>query len=274
MGTEDHSCHSEDDRKKVKEDIEAYGCHIVLIETDGYLPAFAYTIGLYENYGRPEIIVFGLKTELMGILLNHAQDLLRDNGVLLPNILYEGFIDGYPIQFLEVKDEHFPDYFGYGGWYRGNFDYPALQLVWPDKESKWPWEEGFDERWTRKQKLLDRDTGFKFYEAKDLAVFTTKQFLEGEPILFVYHNEDGDWQFHCSESPDLGEAAIVCLEQVLRRDPSLNSIYYLGYGKRAARKSIEADWEIEDVSDEDEEMPVEKEINEKKGLWTRLFGKK
>lgn len=48
--------------------IEQYGCHIVLVEPDDYLPGFAYTIGLYQKFNHPKIICFGLKLPLLGFL--------------------------------------------------------------------------------------------------------------------------------------------------------------------------------------------------------------
>ena len=40
----------------ISADIEKYGCHIVLVEADDYLPSFAYSIGLFQTYHHPEVI--------------------------------------------------------------------------------------------------------------------------------------------------------------------------------------------------------------------------
>lgn len=67
--------------------------------------------------------------------------------------------------------------------------------MWPDKEHNFPWDENFNTDWKFKQPLLDRNTDFKFYERRNLGVYSTSQAQEGNPILYVYHNDDGDWNF-------------------------------------------------------------------------------
>jgi hypothetical protein len=86
-------------------------------------------------------------------------------------------------------------------------------------------------------------TPFLFSEAKNTAVFTTKDAFQGAPILFVSHNDDGDWQFHTSDSPKLENAMIVCLEDITKLDTTINELHNLQMGWRAWRKSKNADWE-------------------------------
>jgi hypothetical protein len=247
----DQTENDEQSRKQILENIKQYGCHLVLIESTDYLPAFVYTIGLYKEFKHPEIICFGLKTEVMAGILNHACDLIKKGEFLLTNFLYSGFIEGYKIQFLQVAKDYYKDYLGYGGWfYDMSFDFPALQLVWPDKENKFPWQPEFNTDWKFKQPLLDRNADFKFYEERNLGVFTTYHVLEGKPIIWAYHNEDGDWQFHSEESPNIEDAKIVCLEEITKIDPSINDIYHLECGYRASRKNKNDDWEIKKDLDE------------------------
>ena len=242
----------QEQREDILNNIEKFGCHIVLLEDDGYLPGFAYTIGLYQRFNHPEIICFGLKNDVVGAILNHACDLIKEGQVLQVNKEYRGFLEGFAIQFLRVDKDYYQNYLGYGGWFYDNgFDFPALQLVWPDKQHLFPWQDGFNADWKFKQPLLDRNTDFKFYEERNVAAFTTKAVLEGKPILFAYHNEDGDWQFHSEEEPNLDNAKIVALEQITKRDPSVNEIYHLGFGGRAWRDSIDDIWQWESAPEEE-----------------------
>lgn len=236
-----------EERKTILKNIEEFGCHLILIEADNYLPGFVYSIGLFQKFNHPEIICFGLKKDVMAAIINHACDLIKNGEILVPNKLYSGFLQGYSIQFVELAKEFYQNYLGYAGWfYNRSFDFPALQLVWPDKQQKFPWEEDFNSDWKFKQPLLDRNTDFKFYEERNLGVFTTKQAFEGEPILYVYHNRDGDWQFHTNAEPNLEDAKLVCLKQITELDPSINDIYHLQYGWRAWRKSKEDEWQYEE----------------------------
>lgn len=248
----DHNHHNSESKALIQANIDQYGCHLIMIGSDNYLPGFVYSIGLYQKFTHPEIICFGLKTSVMATLINHAKDLLQAGGIILPGKYYNDFLEGYSIQFIEVNKEFYPDYFGYAGWFYGsNAGFPALQIVWPDKQNKFPWEEKFNPDLEFKQLLLDRDIDFKFYEKKSLGVYTTQQALEGDPVLFVYHNEDGDWQFHTSLSPDLDNAKLVFLEQLVKRDPTLNEIYHLQYGWSASRLSINAEWKLQAFPDKE-----------------------
>jgi hypothetical protein len=250
--TADHIQHDLEARQTILKNIEKYGCHLVLIEADNYLPGFVYSIGLYKNYGHPEIICFGLKTEVMSTIINHACDLIKAGEVLSAGKEYDSFLEGYKIQFLAVEKAFYPDYLGYASWfYERTWDFPVIQLVWPDKEHLFPWQESFNPNWKFKQPLLDRNTDFKFYEERNLGVYTTKQAFEGDPILYVYHNEDGDWQFHTSLTPNIADAKLVCLEEITKLDPSINNIHYLQYGWWAWRDSPQDEWQYaEDGRDE------------------------
>lgn len=249
--TDEHAKPDEESKKAILENIKKYGCHLVSIEADNYLPAFVYSIGLYKNFRHPEIICFGLKNDVMGFLLNHACDLIKNGETLTTDKFYSGFLQDYAIQFLDVDKAYYPDYFGYAGWfYNMSFDFPVLQLVWSDKQQKFPWEADFNPDWKFRQPLLDRNIDFKFYEERNLGVYTTKQVLQGEPILYAYHNDDGDWQFHSSAEPKVEDAKLICLEEIIKLDPSLNEIYHLQYGWAAYRGSKDDGWKYEQLNED------------------------
>lgn len=152
-----------------------------------------------------------------------------------------------------MDPDFYPNYVGYGTWfYDRGVDFPMYQLVWPDKQHHFPWEATFNPDWKHKQPLLDRNIDFKFYEERNLGVFTTKQAFEGDPILYVYHNADGNWQFHTVQKPDLGDAMLICLEEITKLDQTINDIYHLDFGWRAWRASKDDEWEWEKDTEEEE----------------------
>lgn len=250
--TEDHSQHDTEAKQAIRDIIEKYGCHLAILEADNYLPAFVYTIGLFKKFGHSELICFGLKTEVMASILNHACDLIKNGETLATNKLYSGFLEGYQIQFLPVDKAYYSNYVGYGGWfYDMTFDFPLLQLVWPDKQHNFPWDKDFNPDWKFKQPLLDRSIDFKFYEERRLGVYTTRQAFNGDPVLYVYHNEDGDWHFHTSLEPKLSDSMLVSLEEITKLDPTVNELFHLQFGWRAWRDSKEGEWKFEEHPDED-----------------------
>jgi hypothetical protein len=240
---EEHEAHDAEAEKKIVSDVEQYGFHIAQFHGDGYSPSFAYTIGLFKTYGYPELICFGLNLDLLHSVLWSGKKLLDKQPNLDQSIGYPDFIGDYDVRFLTVDKDSYKDYFGYGYWFNGHWDLPARQIVWPDKQGIFPWEEGFNPDWKFKQPLLDRDSDFKFREERNVAVFTTRQVLEGLPILRVSHDAEGDWQFLCTTTNDIADLKIVALSEIVKRDPSVNTLHELGYNWAAWRESPEAKWE-------------------------------
>jgi hypothetical protein len=70
---------TEEDRdKKLVSDIEQVGWHVVMIPEDDEGPSFAYSIGLFQTFGHPEIIICGLGLDLMHQMINILRDCQRD----------------------------------------------------------------------------------------------------------------------------------------------------------------------------------------------------
>jgi hypothetical protein len=91
-----------------------------------------------------------------------------------------------------------------------------------------------------------------FTDGRNTAVFTTTHVLrDGEPIMFVFHNADGDWQFHYAGTKSVSDHMIVALEEIVQHDPSISELAHLPCGWRASRTAQNAPWHREpDQSDE------------------------
>lgn len=247
------SLHDFEERQSIKSHIEEFGYHLVIVEGDSYLPGYVYTIGLFEKYDHPELACFGLSIDDMVDLIKHAVSGIKEEERYLPSKLYGGFLDEYEVQFINVAKDFYPPYFGYACWYYGRKnDFPIMQLIWPDGDDDFPWEDDFDPEHKLRQPLLDRSTDFWFYEFRNLGVFTTHEVMEGTPILYVYHNKSGDWQFHCQTNLDLSTGKLVALDEVVKLDPSVNEVFDLSYGWEASRKDKKSAWEYKEDNSDDE----------------------
>jgi len=72
-------------------------------------------------------------------------------------------------------------------------------------------------------------------------------FNEGKPILEVYHDEDGIWQFVCDDNhTDEKDGMVVCLKDIYEHDPSVAPLSKLPRGMYAKRASKDAEW-INDI---------------------------
>jgi hypothetical protein len=81
----------------------------------------------------------------------------------------------------------------------------------------------------------------------NIHVFTTRFVIkENSPILKVYHDDDGDWQFIGKET-NLKEmdAMVVSLEEILNFDPSLKQLLSLPLGSMAYRLDQYSEWVFE-----------------------------
>lgn len=77
-----------------------------------------------------------------------------------------------------------------------------------------------------------------------LAFSCTHVYKDGRDILFISHDEDGDWQFMCGDNnhePDNG--VLLCLEHITEIDASVNEVADLPFGFAAERESKNKDWE-------------------------------
>ena len=246
----EHNCSVEN---KILSDIENIGWTVILIEATDYLPSFAYTIGLWKNYNHPELISFGLTIKTLHLIINDAGEIVKSGQKIEVGKTYDNFFENGKTNFIKVDSRNITDYFGFGIEFYQTRDFPALQLVWTDRNDKFPWEPNFEEEFIYKQPLLDRNAGFKFREAKNLAIFTTSHWLDQDkPVLRVVHNYDGDWQFLTGDQIE-GSAKLVALEQMTTRDRTLNEIFNLEYGEEAERELVGGRWTRNKTEEPDDE---------------------
>jgi hypothetical protein len=226
----------------IKAHIEQHGLSVVIIEATDYLPSFAYSIGLWQEYHHPEVICFGLPTNSLNDLINYVGQLVKEGHRFKTGVPTDEVLETGSVVFVEVDERNINDYFGYAMEFYQYQRFPALQMVWHDRTDKFPWEEGVDESFKIAQPLLDRNADFKFHESPNLGIFTTRQWLEeGKPVLRVLHDLDGDWQFLTGDQyPD--DIRLVALSQVVKKDPTLNDVFNLDYGESAGREFVGGAW--------------------------------
>lgn len=86
---------------------------------------------------------------------------------------------------------------------------------------------------------------FDFPVPRNTTAFVCTRVRDGAPVLYVTHDEEGEWQFLCGgDHPDSGEdkPVVVCMECAVARDPSLNELADLGIDTAASRECVGAGW--------------------------------
>ena len=253
----DNKEHKHIDKKslleKTKLNIEKFGLQVIMVSSESYNPSFAHSVGLTETFNHPEIICFGLPSDLAHSIINDVVEIIKQTGAIKIEKEYDNIFKDSRAAFLKVDQRNIGDYFGVALEYYQDKKIEALQLIWTDRNDKFPWEENFEDEFIYKQPLLDRNPDFKFREPKNLTTFTTRQWLDlQKPILRVIHDHDGDWQFLTGDQmPD--DIKIVALEELVLRDKTLNDVFDLRYGEAADRDSIGGQWTRSKIEEEQEE---------------------
>jgi hypothetical protein len=86
---------------------------------------------------------------------------------------------------------------------------------------------------------------WRFEQPRNTAVIVSRSVVEGRSwVASVSHDaNDGGWQFVAADhSGDVAGAGVVSLEEVVRLDPSVESLCDLPEGWSATRASRDAEW--------------------------------
>src|SRR3954453_909472 len=95
--------------------------------------------------------------------------------------------------------------------------------------------------------LITTGDDWPFGDPRNVLTFTVRQIAQdGQPILRVTHDsEDGAWQFLEWGTPRIEDAMVVCLETIIKLDPSVRELADLPFGWRAIRRSRAEPWRRE-----------------------------
>jgi hypothetical protein len=127
----------------IKEHIQKYGWRFQYVfDAEGEKEDFAYTIGLEESFGHPEIMIFGLERDTMHSLLQEVVNAVRGGSVFKPGQRYAEILSGdYDVMFKPLKGSAYPEYAGMAtDYYERPFQ--IYVMLWPDKNNVLPTESG------------------------------------------------------------------------------------------------------------------------------------
>lgn len=139
----------DENEQKAIDDIREHGIHVVAVAEDDEGPGFAYSIGLFENYAHPEVIIIGLRTDLAHLLLNNMAFDIKEGKSFTAGEFHEGVLDDFICYFGEVPQELHREYVGWARWFYEGNNFRLLQCVYPTVQGVFPWEKNFpdDLRW-------------------------------------------------------------------------------------------------------------------------------
>lgn len=138
----------------LRQGLDQHGFVAVPVLGDQNNPSFCYTVGLHANFRHPEIIVFGLPPDTAVGSMNEIADRIKHGEKMTPNQVYTDIFRNTRAVFHAVQSSRAADHMVIANQLYGRGMYQALQLIWPDQEGRFPWEDGFDERFRRSQPML------------------------------------------------------------------------------------------------------------------------
>lgn len=144
--------------ERAEADIKKFGWHIVAVSGDG-APGFLYTIGLWRTYKHPELLLFAPGEDPTG-MAGRVEEIVKRIAAgekFSAGAKIDGAFGKHPGAVREIRPEWYPSYLGFAGGVYGDWEFPALQIIWPDKQGFFPWHPGFDEELSLYQALLDQE---------------------------------------------------------------------------------------------------------------------
>jgi hypothetical protein len=156
MTEHDPRCEGPNDQKLLK-DVAEYGWHVIKIIDQPDTPGWAYSVGLFQNFKHPEIIVFGLNSDLMHSIINTIGDRVRSGSTFEIDNKYPDLIDTYLCTFKGVAPLWHDFFLAFASEFYNGADYLVRQCFWPDFDSRFPWESNFSEDLISAQPLLFND---------------------------------------------------------------------------------------------------------------------
>jgi uncharacterized protein DUF4262 len=241
--------------------IEEFGCSVVNVKRTNYGVGWAYTIGVFDTCGKPEIITVGLLPETAHFALNQAAKVSRA-GVDLTQGRHRDLVGEVECEFRPVDPKWIKQLMGWALWYYEGDDFPVLQLVYPDLKNRFPEDEGFETKFeqplmqaaapmTRVENDFWASTdpksslfNWKFPDDPHTQAFLSETVHNGtEPVTYVSHDvEDGAWQFLGDSMADGGGPVLCFLHHPIDNDASLAELADLPLGWYAERARVGEPW--------------------------------
>lgn len=143
------------------EAVAEHGVHITFVATPEpgngarrEITGFAYTVGLWQTFEQPELCVFGLGPEDVQELFDAITEDCEDGKRFHGGQKVDGLMVDYAVRLLEVPWEQAAKHCEGIVWAYEDQPVPVVQLVWPDKNRRWPWEDGVRDGFREAQPLL------------------------------------------------------------------------------------------------------------------------
>lgn len=140
--------------QRLLDDVARYGWHCMHIMGEGDHQPFSYTVGLFQTYAHPELIIYGLRREVAHAVFSTIADAAAQGRPIDLNLPTEDLLEGYSCVFVEVPESNYRDHVGFALWYYEGNAFPVVQVVWPSRNQLFPWHPDATDAFRRAQPVL------------------------------------------------------------------------------------------------------------------------
>lgn len=144
----------DDAKRQVIHDVNTRGWLVVTMLPAVPHPGWAFSVGLYQSFRHPEVVTFGLGRAKMVQIVELIGQAVRAGRPFDAELNTGNLLDEYVCVLRPVERTWYARVLGFATWFYGGDDFPALQVIWPDKWRRYPWHTQFDSDLLGQQPLL------------------------------------------------------------------------------------------------------------------------
>jgi len=125
--------------EELRTDVEQH--QWVVLKVDAETTAdYGYSVGLTRSFGHPELVVVGLDDDTMQDLINEIGDAVAGGAAFRDGSTSPDFLEGYDVTFRALPPSMRATHFAWADRFYGEGDFSVLQVVYPDRRGRWPWD--------------------------------------------------------------------------------------------------------------------------------------
>ena len=136
------------------EQVREHGWQVILIPSDDSGPGWAFTIGLWHNHRLPELAMFGLDIHDMHACLNTLAEQSVAGRPPAAGEERHDILTDLPVVLKKVDYRWYEAFFGTAIMFYRRPPFPVLEVVWPDKDGRFPWQPESGTRYRQAQPQL------------------------------------------------------------------------------------------------------------------------
>jgi Domain of unknown function (DUF4262) len=95
------------------------------------LPGWAFTVGLFENFGHPEVTIFVMEPKTRDSILNWIGKNESEGKPFTADREHDWVLEQHNCWSRAVQKVWYRDLFGWAIWFYGGTDFPVVQCLWP-----------------------------------------------------------------------------------------------------------------------------------------------